>query len=61
LLGDYSQKIKDEVLAQGEILSAKLVASLLAQEEISAKIYEVEKVEESHNLEAGSIITSKVF
>jgi hypothetical protein len=29
LLGDYSQKIKDEVLAQGEILSAKLVASLL--------------------------------
>lgn len=29
------------------------------EEEISAKIYEVEKVEESHNLEAGSIITSK--
>ena len=29
------------------------------EEEISAKIYEVEKVEESHNLEAGTIITSK--
>lgn len=28
-------------------------------EEISAKIYEVEKLEESHNLEAGTIITSK--
>jgi homoserine O-acetyltransferase len=29
LLGDYSAKIKDEVLAQGELLSAKLLASLL--------------------------------
>jgi len=28
-------------------------------EEISAKIYEVEKVEESHSLEVGTIITSK--
>ena len=28
-------------------------------EEISAKIYEVEKIEESHNLEVGTIITSK--
>ena len=29
LLGDYSQKIKDQVLAQGEILSAKLITKLL--------------------------------
>ena len=29
------------------------------EEEISAKIYEVEKGEETHNLEAGTIITSK--
>jgi methionyl-tRNA formyltransferase len=29
------------------------------EEEISAKIYEVEKGEESHNLEVGTIITSK--
>ena len=36
LLGDYSQKIKDEVLAQGELLSVKLVASLLEKENISA-------------------------
>ena len=36
LLGDYSQKIKDEVLAQGELLSVKLVASLLEKQQISA-------------------------
>ncbi|MBT3742439.1 MAG: bifunctional aspartate kinase/homoserine dehydrogenase I [Polaribacter sp.] len=36
LLGDYSQKIKDEVLAQGELLSVKLLASLLEKENISA-------------------------
>ena len=36
LLGDYSQKIKDEVLAQGELLSVKLIASLLEKENISA-------------------------
>lgn len=29
LLGDYSQKIKDQVLAQGEILSTKLIVKLL--------------------------------
>jgi homoserine O-acetyltransferase len=36
LLGDYSQKIKDEVLAQGELLSVKLIASLLEKENVSA-------------------------
>lgn len=36
LLGDYSQKIKDEVLAQGELLSIKVVASLLKKKNISA-------------------------
>ena len=35
LLGDFSQKIKDEVLAQGELLSVKLVASLLEKEGLS--------------------------
>ncbi|MFT7442717.1 MAG: aspartokinase/homoserine dehydrogenase 1, partial [Maribacter sp.] len=38
LLGDYSQKIKDEVLAQGELLSVKLLASLLEKENISANV-----------------------
>ncbi|WP_298763531.1 bifunctional aspartate kinase/homoserine dehydrogenase I [uncultured Polaribacter sp.] len=37
LLGDYSNKIKDEVLAQGELLSVKLLASLLEKEGINAK------------------------
>ncbi|MFK8060297.1 MAG: bifunctional aspartate kinase/homoserine dehydrogenase I [Polaribacter sp.] len=36
LLGDYSQKIKDEVLAQGELLSVKLLVSLLKKENIAA-------------------------
>ncbi|WP_397363670.1 bifunctional aspartate kinase/homoserine dehydrogenase I [Olleya sp. R77988] len=37
LLGDYSQKIKDEVLAQGELISAKLVTALLKEKNINAK------------------------
>ena len=36
LLGDYSQKIKDKVLAQGELLSVKLIASLLEKQQIAA-------------------------
>lgn len=36
LLGDCSQKIKDEVLAQGELLSVKMVVSLLEKVNISA-------------------------
>ncbi|WP_271406900.1 bifunctional aspartate kinase/homoserine dehydrogenase I [Tenacibaculum soleae] len=38
LLGDYSQKIKDEVLAQGELLSTKTVAALLNKKGINANI-----------------------
>ncbi|WP_445752814.1 bifunctional aspartate kinase/homoserine dehydrogenase I [Polaribacter sp.] len=38
LLGDYSEKIKDEVLAQGELLSVKLLASLLENKGIPVKI-----------------------
>jgi homoserine O-acetyltransferase len=37
LLGDYSQKIKDEVLAQGELMSAKLISYLLKEKHINAK------------------------
>lgn len=36
LLGDYSNKIKDEILAQGELLSIKTVAELLEQKGIKA-------------------------
>ena len=38
LLGDYSRKIKDEVLAQGEILSVKMLVSLLEKQNIAASI-----------------------
>jgi len=37
LLGDYSSKIKDQVLSYGELVAAKLVASLLISEGIKAK------------------------
>ncbi|ALJ04965.1 aspartate kinase [Pseudalgibacter alginicilyticus] len=37
LLGDYSKKTKDEVLAQGELLSAKMVAQLLNAQNIKSK------------------------
>ncbi len=37
LLGDYSHKIKDEVLAYGELISAKLVASLLTEKGLKAE------------------------
>lgn len=37
LLGDYSPKIKDEVLAYGEIISAKLVTKLLIGNGVKAK------------------------
>ncbi|QCE40615.1 bifunctional aspartate kinase/homoserine dehydrogenase I [Psychroserpens sp. NJDZ02] len=38
LLGDYSPKIKDEVLAQGELISAKLITALLVDKNINAKV-----------------------
>jgi homoserine O-acetyltransferase len=37
LLGDYSKKIKDEVLAQGELLSVKVIAQLLKDRDIKSK------------------------
>jgi aspartokinase/homoserine dehydrogenase 1 len=38
LLGDYSTKIKDVVLAQGELLAAKLITSLLLKEGVEAQV-----------------------
>jgi homoserine O-acetyltransferase len=37
LVGDYSQKVKDELLAQGELLSVKLIESLLKERNIKAQ------------------------
>ncbi|MDG1503000.1 MAG: bifunctional aspartate kinase/homoserine dehydrogenase I, partial [Flavicella sp.] len=44
LLGDYSPKIKDLVLAQGELLSVKLVASMLRDREVAAKAVDARKL-----------------
>ncbi|MBJ2174791.1 bifunctional aspartate kinase/homoserine dehydrogenase I [Aureibaculum sp. A20] len=38
LLGDYSQKIKDQVLAQGELLSVKLLANVLKDQGVNTNI-----------------------
>ncbi|WP_246849060.1 bifunctional aspartate kinase/homoserine dehydrogenase I [Aquimarina sp. U1-2] len=37
LLGDYSKRIKDQVLSQGEVISAKLLTQLLQEQNITAK------------------------
>ena len=38
LLGDYSEKIKDQVLAYGELISGKLITKLLNEKGIKAKL-----------------------
>ncbi|MDZ7612690.1 MAG: hypothetical protein U5K51_02400 [Flavobacteriaceae bacterium] len=37
LLGDYSQKIRDRVIAQGELISVKMLAGLLQKEGIAGQ------------------------
>ena len=37
LIGDYSVKIKDQILSQGELISAKLVTSMLINKGINAR------------------------
>lgn len=37
LIGDYSAKIKDQVLAQGEVISGKLITALLNKNGVNAK------------------------
>ncbi|ATA93780.1 bifunctional aspartate kinase/homoserine dehydrogenase I [Capnocytophaga canimorsus] len=44
LLGDYSDKIKDQIVAQGEIISAKLVAYLLEKKGINAVFVDSRKL-----------------
>ena len=44
LLEDYSQKIKDEVLAQGELLAVKLIESLLKKQHICANATDARKL-----------------
>ncbi len=49
LLGDYSPKIKDEVLAYGEIISAKLVTKLLIGKGINAKFIDARTLLKTNN------------
>ena len=49
LLGDYSQKIKDKVLAVGEIVSAKLVVKLLNDKGIRANFVDSRKLLKTDN------------
>ncbi len=44
LLEDYSQKIKDEVLAQGELLSVKLIENLLKKRGVNANATDARKL-----------------
>ncbi|MFK8294753.1 bifunctional aspartate kinase/homoserine dehydrogenase I [Capnocytophaga canimorsus] len=44
LLGDYSDKIKDQIVAQGEIISAKLVTYLLEKKGINAVFVDSRKL-----------------
>ncbi|GIM56102.1 bifunctional aspartokinase/homoserine dehydrogenase 1 [Capnocytophaga canimorsus] len=44
LLGDYSDKIKDQIVAQGEIISAKLVTCLLEKRGINAVFVDSRKL-----------------
>lgn len=44
LLGDYSEKIENQVLAYGEILSAKLITELLKEQNVNANATDARKL-----------------
>jgi len=44
LLGDYSEKIKDQVIAYGEILSAKYVTSVLNEKGLNARFVDAREL-----------------
>ncbi len=49
LLGDYSAKVKDQVLAQGEILAAKTIAHILNSKGIKANFVDSRKLIKTNN------------
>jgi len=49
LLGDYSPKVKDQVLSQGEILSGKLIAHLLTKKGIQANLVDTRTLIKTNN------------
>ncbi|MBT8183763.1 MAG: aspartate kinase, partial [Eudoraea sp.] len=44
LLGDYSDKIKDQVMSYGELISAKLITKLLIGQGVNAKLMDSRKL-----------------
>ena len=49
LLGDYSEKVKDQVLSQGEILSGKFIAHLLNKKGIKANFVDSRTLIKTNN------------
>ena len=49
LLGDYSAKVKDQILAQGEIMSAKTIAHLLNKQGVKANFVDTRKLIKTNN------------
>jgi len=49
LLGDYSAKIRDQVLAFGEVISAKLITKLLIGNGVNAKLMDSRKLIKTDN------------
>jgi homoserine O-acetyltransferase len=49
LLGDYSPKVKDQVLAQGELLSAKVITHLLNKKGVKANFVDTRKLIKTNN------------
>ncbi len=49
LLGDYSEKVKDQVLSQGEILSGKLITYLLNKKNIKANFVDTRSLIKTNN------------
>ncbi|WP_111708782.1 bifunctional aspartate kinase/homoserine dehydrogenase I [Lutibacter citreus] len=60
LLGDYSAKVKDQVLAQGEILSAKVIAHLLNKNNVKAAYVDSRKLIKTDNQFGEAIVFESV-
>ena len=60
LLGDYSVKIKDEVLAYGELLSCKLVTFLLQERGIPAQLLDARKFIETDDTFGDAKVSEQV-
>ncbi len=60
LLGDYSLKIKDRVLAQGEVLSVKLLSHLLNHKGIPSKALDSRKLFKTDNNFGEALILEEV-